>query len=163
GQIGWLVLVYGFCLFGALLVVNPFFDRARAPTRLFLRFWPFFLPIPLVLLFYALFLRVSEFGITPERYLLGLFGVVTAIVLVLQIFPRLKGDIRAIAALPAIALLLGGFGPQGAIGVSLSSQAGRFLAIVKNPPVEGRRHGEALAALSFLAGQEALARVVPEG
>jgi len=163
GQIGWLVLVYGLCIFGALLVINPFFDRARAPTRLFLRLWPFFLPVPLVLLFYALTVRVGEYGITPERYLLGLFGLVTAVTLAFQIWPRLRGDIRLIAALPVIALIFGSFGPQGALGVSLSSQASRFLDIVRNPPVEGKQHQEALAALGFLDAHHALARVAPDG
>ncbi|WEX07316.1 DUF4153 domain-containing protein [Chelativorans sp. AA-79] len=163
GQIGWLVLVYGLCIFGALLVVNPFFDRARAPTRLFLRLWPFFLPIPLVLLFYALGVRIGAYGVTPERYLLGLFGLVTAAILAVQLLPRLRGDIRVIAGIPIAALILGSFGPQGAVGVSLSSQAGRFLAIARNPPVEGNRHEEALAALRFLDSHRALARVAPEG
>jgi hypothetical protein len=163
GQIGWLVLTYGFCIFAALIIINPFFDRARAPTRAFLRLWPFFLPIPLVLLAYALMLRVGEFGITPERYLLGLFGLVTALLLALQLLARVRGDIRAIAALPAAALILGGFGPQGALGVSIASQASRFLEIVNNSPVEGERHKEALGALSFLAARDALARVLPEG
>ncbi|MDZ5697032.1 DUF4153 domain-containing protein [Chelativorans sp. M5D2P16] len=163
GQIGWLVLTYGFCLFAALLIINPFFDHARAPTRLFLRFWPFVLPVPLVLLFFALVERVGTFGFTPERYLLGLFGAVTAVVVLLQFLPRFRGDIRVILALPVFALLLGGFGPQGALGISIRSQAERFLDIVGNPPVEGKRHEEALGALSFLAGQDALARVAPEG
>ncbi|WP_309085410.1 DUF4153 domain-containing protein [Chelativorans sp.] len=163
GQIGWLVLVYGLCIFGALLVINPFFDHARAPTRLFLRLWPFFLPIPLVLLFYALAVRVSAYGITPERYLLGLFGLVIAAILLVQLWPRLRGDIRVIAAVPAAALLFASFGPQGALGVSLASQTGRFLAIVQNPPVEGKRHDEALSALQFLESQQALARVAPAG
>lgn len=163
GQIGWLVLVYGLFVFGALLTINPFFDRARAPTRLFLRFWPVFLPVPLVLLFYALWLRVGAYGFTPDRVLLGLFGAVTAIIVVLQLFPRLRGDIRWIAALPVLALIFGSFGPQGALGVSLSSQASRFLRIVNNPPVDGKRHDEALAALGFLNGHEALSRVAPAG
>lgn len=95
--------------------------------------------------------------------LLGIFGVVAAIIVVLQLFPRLRGDIRWMAALPALALILGSFGPQGALGVSLSSQANRFLRIVNNPPVEDKRHDEALAALGFLSGRNALSRVAPEG
>jgi len=163
GQIGWLVLVYGLCIFGALLVINPFFDRARAPTRLFLRLWPFFLPIPLVLLFYALGVRIANYGVTPERYLLGLFGVVAALILLIQLRPRMRGDIRVIAGLPIAALVLAGFGPQGAVGVSIASQAARFLEIVGTPPVEGDRHDEALAALLFLDSHRALDRVAPEG
>jgi len=163
GQIGWLVLVYGLCIFGALLIINPFFDRARAPTRFFLRYWPFLLPIPLILLFYALGVRVSNYGFTPERYLLGLFGVMTALILLIQIWMRLRGDIRVIAGLAVVALILASFGPQGAVGVSVSSQANRFLAIVGNPPLDGKRHDEALAALQFLNNHRALRLVAHEG
>ncbi|WP_159585860.1 DUF4153 domain-containing protein [Chelativorans xinjiangense] len=163
GQIGWLVLVYGLCIFGTLIIINPFFDRARAPTRAFLRLWPFFLPVPLALLFYAVALRVGEFGITPERFLLGLFGAVTTLILALQLFPRMRGDIRVIAGVPVVALILVSFGPQGALGLSLRSQTTRFLEIVENPPVEGARHEQALGALTFLESQKALSRVAPEG
>lgn len=162
GQIGWLVMTYGFCVFGVLILVNPFFDRARAPTRAFLRLWPFMLPIPVALLFYALALRIGAFGLTPERVLLALFGSVTVLLLILQLFPRLRGDIRFIAALPAAALVLGSFGPWGAVALSIGSQSERFLAIVGSPPVEGQRHEEALGALRFLSARNALAQVVPE-
>jgi hypothetical protein len=163
GQIGWLVLVYGLCLFGTLLFVNPFFDRARAPTRALLRLWPFFLPVPLVLLFYALALRIEAFGMTPDRFLLGLFGAVAAIIVALQLSARLRGDIRLIAGLPVVALALASFGPQGALDVSVRSQANRFLEIVRKPPVDDKHHDEALSALAFLDKHRALSRVAPEG
>lgn len=161
GQIGWLVLAYGFCIFGVLIVISPFLSAARAPTRLLLRLWPFLLPVPLALLAYALVLRVGEYGVTPERFLLGLFGAVTLVVLVLQFAPRLRGDIRLMAALPAFALVLGSFGPQGALSLSLDSQTRRFHDIVADRPVEGKRHDEALSALQFLSAHDALTRVAP--
>lgn len=162
GQIGWLVLAFGFCVFGSLIVIHPFLKAARAPTRLLLRLWPFMLPVPLILLFYALALRIGQYGVTPERFLLGLFGVVAAILLVLQIFPRTRGDIRYMTALPVIALALASFGPQGGVATALRSQSARFLAIVNNPPVEGSRHDEALSALRYLAGENAARRVAPQ-
>lgn len=163
GQIGWLVLAFGFCVFGALILINPFFNAARAPTRLVLRAWPTALPVPLILLGYALLLRCRNYGITPERYLLGVFGLTAALLVLLQIPRRTRGDIRVMAALPAIALVLAGFGPQGAVATSIRSQADRFLGLVENRPVEGRSHDEALSALRFLAARRALDRVAPEG
>jgi len=163
GQIGWLVLAFGFCVFGALILINPFLSAARAPTRLVLRFWPVALPVPLVLLGYALFLRIGQYGVTPDRYLLALFGLVAAVLVVLQLFPRTRGDIRIMAALPVFAVILASFGPQGAVATSIRSQADRFLAIVRHQPVEGRRHDEALSALLYLTNRKALARVAPPG
>lgn len=162
GQIGWLVLTYGLCVFTALILVSPFVDRARAPTRAFLKLWPFLLPAPIALLFHALALRVAEYGLTPERALLGLFGAVTVGVVLLQLVPRLRGDVRIIAALSIAAVLAGSAGPQGAVALSINNQAERFLAIVADRPVEGSRRRKALGALRFLAGRDELARVAPE-
>lgn len=159
GQIGWLVLAFGFCVFGSLIVIHPFLDAARAPTRLVLRLWPLFFPVPLLLLFYALVLRIGEYGVTPQRYFLALFGLGTAAIVLLQLPRRTRGDIRWMAALPVVALLVASFGPQGAKSVSIGSQASRFLELVAEKPVTGERHDEALAALRYLAAENALDRV----
>lgn len=164
GQIGWLTLAYGFCLFGSLIVIHPFLDAARAPTRLVLRIWPALLPVPLVLLFVALYLRVDAYGWTPPRYLLGLFGLVTLAVLVGQALPRLRGDIRLMVALPVAALALASFGPQGAVATALRSQSERFLAIVEaDAAPDEAAEQEALAALRFLGRYDAILRVAPPG
>ncbi|MCV0409110.1 MAG: DUF4153 domain-containing protein, partial [Rhizobiaceae bacterium] len=47
GQIGWLVLCYGGSVMAALIVIHPFLDTARAPTRFVARIWPLLLPVPL--------------------------------------------------------------------------------------------------------------------
>ncbi|MBN9078571.1 MAG: hypothetical protein BGN87_00400 [Rhizobiales bacterium 65-79] len=161
GQIGWLVLAFGLSIFAALIIIHPFLRAARAPTRMFLRLWPFVLLVPLVLLAYALRLRVADYGLTPERYLLGLFGLVTAIVLLLQLPQRTRGDIRILAGLPTVALLLASFGPQGSVGASVRSQAARFERAVGAKPIDPARNGQALAALRFLEGHDAVGRVAP--
>jgi hypothetical protein len=161
GQIGWLVLAFGLSIFAALIVIHPFLGSARAPTRLFLRLWPLVLPVPLILLCYALWLRVGDYGLTPERYLLGLFGLTTVLVLLLQLPRVTRGDIRILAGLPTIALFLASFGPQGSVGVSVRSQAARFERIVGVKPIDQARNGQALAALRFLEDHEAVGRVAP--
>jgi hypothetical protein len=162
GQIGWLVLAFGLSIFAALIVIHPFLSAARAPTRLFLRLWPFVLPVPLVLLFYALWLRVGDYGLTPERYLLGLFGVTVAVTLLLQIPRSMRGDIRILAGLPTIALFLASFGPQGEVLTSVRSQEARFREAVRVKPVDEGRNRQALAALGFLQRHDAVGRVAPE-
>lgn len=163
GQIGWLVLTYGFCIFAALVLTKPFLDTARAPTRFFVRYWPLLLPVPLALLAYALVLRVGAFGMTVDRFLLGLFGLVAAILVLAQLWPRLRGDTRVIAGLPVLALLVGSFGPQGAISRSIADQSARFLEIVNNPPVDEEGRDRALSTLLFLSGKGSLQAVAPEG
>ncbi len=163
GQIGWLVLTYGVCIVAVLLLTKPFLDTARAPTRFFVRFWPLFLLVPLGLLFYALSLRVGAFGWTTQRYFLGLFGLVTLVLVALQAVPRLRGDIRVIAAIPAFALLVGSFGPQGALGWSIKSQRARFFEIVQGGTSDAQAKTEALAALRYLNGRNAVLEVAPDG
>jgi hypothetical protein len=161
GQIGWLVLAFGLSIFAALIVIHPFLSAARAPTRLFLKLWPFVLPVPLVLLCYALWLRVGDYGLTPERYLLGLFGVTAAVVLLLQLPRATRGDIRVMAGLPTVALFLASFGPQGSVGASIRSQAALFERAVGVKPIDEARNKSALSALGFLQNHHAVARVAP--
>jgi hypothetical protein len=162
GQIGWLVLAFGLSIFAALIVIHPFLSAARAPTRRFLRLWPFVLPVPLILLGYALWLRVGDYGLTPERYLLGLFGATVAVTLLLQIPKSTRGDIRILAGLPTIALFLASFGPQGEVATSVRSQEARFREAVRVKPVNEAHNRQALAALGFLQRHDAIGRVAPE-
>lgn len=162
-QIGWLVIGYGFCVFGSLLVTAPFWSAARAPMRLLLRAWPFVMPVPLALLFYAAWLRIGQYGVTPERYLLVLFGLVTAAIVLLQLVRPLRGDIRAIVVMPVLALCLASFGPQGVVGLSIKSQAKRFFDIVAGKPLDAAGEANAVSALRFLSYHNGLDTVAPEG
>jgi hypothetical protein len=163
GQVGWLVLAFGMSVIGSLVVCRPFMRPERAPTAFFLRIWPFILVVPIALLAYALYLRIGAYGITPDRYLLALFGLVLAILVALQRVPSLRGDIRLMVVVPAVALLLASFGPQGASSISLRSQIHRFLAIVNDPAARETRADEALEALRYISANDGLIRVTPEG
>ena len=66
------------------------------PTRLFLKVWPFLLIAPLALLVFAIWERIAAYGLTPDRYLLALFAVLLAVILLLQIDRRWRDDIRVI-------------------------------------------------------------------
>ncbi|MGM8851768.1 hypothetical protein ACS8E6_14820 [Salinicola halophyticus] len=163
GQSGWLVSGFGICLVTALVICRPFMRGARALAGAFLRYWPWLLPVPLLLLTMALTLRIGAYGVTPERYLLAALALVLAIIAALQSFPRWRGDIRPTAAIPVLAMLLASFGPQGAEWTSIRSQSERFLAIVEQPARNPQQTGEALAALGYLRNVDALARVAPAG
>lgn len=162
GQVGWIVLAFGLCVFAVLLVVHPYLTLVRAPTRLLKRWWAVMLPAPLALLFYAAFVRIGEYGVTPERYLLVLFGIVSAVLAGIQLLPRCRGNIRLIALLPVVALFLASFGPQGAVATSLRSQAGRFAALVAEQPLSWDERQQAISALRLLENHDALERVPPE-
>lgn len=126
GQIGWMVLSFGLAVLALRVVVHPLAGLAWMPTRLFLRFWPVGLVVPLVLLVIALWQRIDTYGVTPERYALGLFALFLGLVLLAQV-SRLRGDIRIIPALGALALFVGSFGPWGMFALSAQSQMDRLM------------------------------------
>lgn len=82
-------------------------------VRAVLRFWPLALPVPLLLFVLAL-VAESARGWTLEVYYAALFCLVCAVLGVMQLVPRLRGDPRWFLGLPALALTASLFGPWGA-------------------------------------------------
>ena len=130
-QIGWMVLSFGMATLLLKVVVHPLAAIARVPTRLFLKAWFALLVVPLALLAFAVWQRIAAYGLTPERYLLVLFAIFLALVLMAQIDARLRRDIRVIPVLGGLCLLLASFGPWGMIEASAASQTARLKTILK--------------------------------
>lgn len=126
GQVGWIVTFFLISVLALRIAVDPFTSGGAAPTRLFARIWTVALVIPLTLLAYAIWLRVAAHGFTLERYFLALGGVAAGVCVLLQLLPRLRGDIRVLAAVPVILIALSGIGPWGAPSVVGRSQAARL-------------------------------------
>lgn len=125
-EIGWLVLFYALSVLALRLAVEPLGAAARLPTRLFRRWWPALLVVPLILLAAAVRLRIDAYGLTPQRYGLALFSACLALLVLAQAVPRLRGDIRLIPGLGALFLCLASFGPWGMISASAADQAARL-------------------------------------
>lgn len=127
-QAGWIVGVYSLLLLQLRLSLDPFREWGSAPSRWFLRHWAWLLVVPLALLAYALWQRIDAEGFTLPRYVLGLWTVLVGLAVALQIPPRLRGDIRPVAALPVILLALATAGPWGVSATVGRSQEARILA-----------------------------------
>jgi hypothetical protein len=125
-QLGWLILVFGLATLALRTVAGPLGEIGRAPTRLFLKVWPLLLIVPLALLVFAVWERIAAYGLTPERYLLALFAIFLAIILLAQVDRRWRDDIRVIPVLGALALLFASFGPWGLVQASAAWQASRL-------------------------------------
>jgi hypothetical protein len=130
GQIGWMVLSFGLSVLVLRIIAHPLSEKGRLPTRLFLRYWAPWLVVPLALLVIAVWQRISQYGVTPERYGLALFALFLGLVLLVQLVPRWRGDIRFVPALGALALFLASFGPWGIIPVTVRSQTDRLMDIL---------------------------------
>jgi hypothetical protein len=126
-QLGWMVVSFGLATLTLRMIAHPLRVIGRPPTRLFLLVWPYLLLVPLALLGFAAWERIAAYGLTPERYLLALFALLLALVLVTQIDRRWRDDIRLIPALGMAALLFASVGPWGMIQSSAMWQAARVV------------------------------------
>lgn len=89
----------------------------------------YFLLIPLiVLLFYAIFIRLADYGITINRYIIVLLGIWLSIVSIYFILR--KENIKFIPISLAIILALMSFGPWGMFSISEKSQVKRLEKIL---------------------------------
>lgn len=129
---GWVSgLILGFSTAGiiSLLLFHPLREQAdlvwvKSAWR---RFWLVLLPL-VVMLGFALWRRISEYGITEGRYIVAALGVWLAAMAVYFLLSR-KKSIRVIPVTLGIAALLAGFGPWSAFEISEGSQAARLRAL----------------------------------
>lgn len=125
GQVG--PIVGGYAGFGVatFLVSWPLRETGPIHVRLFLRFFPLALVVPIILLAVAVAERVSAYGITEPRYALILVALWLACLTALLLFDKV-GRVAALPLIFAAMLLVGSFGPWGAADASLRSQVGRL-------------------------------------
>ncbi len=126
---GWVShLVLWFSVVGllSLLLLHPLRDKeGRRWVQVFSR-WFFRALIPLVgMLFFAIFVRLSDYGFTEPRYLVMAMAVGLAVVMVYFLFSQNK-DIRIIPIVLTLIALVSAFGPWGAFSVSRNSQQARL-------------------------------------
>ncbi len=156
-QIGWMVIGFGALVIFFWKLMLPLREVLTLSGRFFLRVWPFMVIVPMVLLFYAIWLRIGEYGVTPERYFLVAFGVLMTLFALMQLVPRLRNWLPGAASLTVITLFLGGFGPWGAEMVSVKSQINQLASILddKSQVVPGEG-GRAVGILHYLRRRDAL-------
>jgi hypothetical protein len=87
-----------------------------------MRSWFWLMVIPIVLLALAVWQRIAEYGVTPERYFLCLFAIWIAPMIVYFTVARGRIDLRLMPATVAVLLLFSSFGPWSATQVSIRSQ-----------------------------------------
>ncbi len=126
GQVGQMVLVFALGGTACFLLSRPWRERGMRLTRLFLTWWWAALIAPLALLAVGVIRRISDYGVTPERYGLVLIGLWTGVLLFLWLARRRRVASWTIVASLSGLLIAASFGPWGASGISIDSQAQRF-------------------------------------
>jgi hypothetical protein len=131
GQIGLMASIFALGGTGAWLIAWPWRETGTKLLRFFMRGWFWLTIVPAVLLIIAIWRRVSDYGVTPDRYTLILIATWLALLAAYFAFRRNRADMRAILGGLAILLLAGSFGPWGAHGLTISSQYDRLIALME--------------------------------
>lgn len=125
-------LIFGFAATGiaAYLLLYPMRDTSEYNwlKRAARWFWIVMIPM-IVVLELAIWRRVSEYGITENRYFAFALGVWLAAMIVYFLASRTK-SIKVIPASICVLALLVSFGPWGVFHVSEASQVGRLESLL---------------------------------
>ncbi len=124
GMLAYMIL--GFSFLGVLTYVSlyPLREKVEWIKKAGQIFY--FILIPqIVMLFWTLWFRISQYGITEKRYLVFVFGLWLLGIGIYFLLSR-KKDIRIIPITVFILALSCSFGPWGAFAVSQRNQTGRL-------------------------------------
>ncbi|MBT9186864.1 DUF4153 domain-containing protein [Zobellia russellii] len=132
GWVSYLVTALAFLGFTVQVIINPIHETVKSWT--IKRFYPWFyiliLPL-LVLLFIAIFRRVSDYGITENRYFVILLAFWILGISLFLLFSRKKSLLILPFSLFILAIL-SSFGFWSASSVSLKSQTHQFQIVYEN-------------------------------
>ncbi len=132
GQIGIMVTIFAIGGTACWLIAWPWREQGTRLLRYFMRGWFFLLIVPAILLGIAIWRRLTDYGVTPDRYGIALVAVwVAALVLYLAI-RRNRADMRAILGAVGVLLVIGSVGPMGANGLTMSSQYKRLVSLLES-------------------------------
>lgn len=126
-RLGLRGLLYGSGIIITALLAYPDVQDSRL-ARIFMRLWPWLLIPPTVLLFPSIWIRISEYGWTPFRYLVFAAGVWMALLALIGI--RWRFELRAIPSLLALILILAAVGPWSVTEVTGRSQTNHLEAFL---------------------------------
>lgn len=131
GQVALMVLIFSLGLTGFIIFARPWAERSTRLTKWLLNYWHLLLFTPLILLAISVARRISDYGITPERYMLVVLGLWLVALLVLPLIKRAQiSSVQILGSIAAI-LIIVSFGPWGAKSVSIYSQKQRFVELLE--------------------------------
>ena len=129
GVVSWLIVVVSVLGIFTFLLIHPYGQKEENSwikkfTKIF-----YFLVVPLiVLLFLAISMRLADYGITINRYIIILLGI--WLTLVSCYFIIGKNNIKFIPVSLCVMMLLMSFGPWSMFSISENSQANRLEQIL---------------------------------
>ena len=125
-------LILSFCGAGIityLLVLEEAKKAAKSVSEMFVKIFFFSVTGLILLLWYAVWLRIDSYGITENRYLLIIFSLLLTIWTVYFLVSKKKNVIFIMITASVTSLLIS-FGPWGMFEASFRSQKGRIMEIL---------------------------------
>lgn len=126
GNVAVMVSVFAVGGTGAWLIAWPWRDKGTKLLRLFMRGWFWLTIVPAILLAVAIWRRIADYGVTPDRYGIAVIAVWVAAVTAYLALRRNRADMRVILGAMAVLLLVGSAGPFGANGLTITTQMARL-------------------------------------
>ncbi|MEZ0224530.1 MAG: DUF4153 domain-containing protein [Alphaproteobacteria bacterium] len=137
GKLAYMVTGFGSLGIAARLAVFPMRDSGTVLLRQFYKYFYFLLIVPVILLAIGLYTRVSQYGITEERYAIGICLAWLTGLTVWNIAKPKFSHIKHVPMVLACLFLFGAIGPWGAVPVSVASQAARLENLLSQAGVLG--------------------------
>lgn len=122
-SISWLIIV--FSVFGWLLFISSYPFRENTLVALFRKYFSYIALPQTIMLFYAIYLRIAQYGWTIDRYLVVSFGIGILFFALYTILSKSKHLIVYPLAF-VVVILISITGPWGMSNVSVNSQIGQL-------------------------------------
>lgn len=120
GMISWMVI--GFSSFGYLTYIfSKSYEEESKTITIFRQYFPYAVPAQILMLMYAIYLRIAQYDLTMNRYFVVIFGCWLAIISVYYILSQKKSLTVVSASLTAIALIIS-VGPWSVYRLPLTRQ-----------------------------------------
>lgn len=126
GNLAYLVTGFGAAGVAARLAVFPLRHTGTILLQQFYKYFPYLLLIPLALLSLGIYTRISQYGVTEERYAIALALVWLSGLTAWQIARPRAQHIKQVPMALAVLMFLASFGPWSAVPVSENSQLSRL-------------------------------------
>ncbi|MGO1581116.1 MAG: DUF4153 domain-containing protein [Peptoniphilaceae bacterium] len=132
-------LVLWFCLLSIFLLFITTVIKDIEISKIFNKIFPIILLPLLIMLFYAIGIRIYEYGFTESRYYVLMGGIFSFISMLYYIFYKDSSNITIII-LFSIIILISSVGPLNAYNISATSQNKKFESILlKNKMIKDNK------------------------
>ncbi|QOR34202.1 DUF4153 domain-containing protein [Clostridium sp. 'deep sea'] len=128
GIVSYLVVTYAAIGIASIFILSPYKDKNRWVGGFSVIYSKAVFPL-LAMMFYAIIVRINQYGFTENRYFVLIIGIWATLVMLYVNFNKGKRNIVFLISL-ALTLLVCAYGPLSAFNISINSQNKRFNSIL---------------------------------